>query len=198
MTRSVGTGLHPVSREGNPTEIWSQGGFPLFIVDLACDGGHEFEGWYGDAQEYRDLADHGEVTCPLCQSANVTRVPSATRISTATSRGEKRQLDAETSTSVPATTPSASVAPGPGTQVPGKAPPPMPMEMQKALSQVLDHVRRTHEDAGAAFAEKAIRMHRGEEEERPIHGHTTPEDERRMNEEGVAYAKIPIPDIDKN
>lgn len=169
----------------------------MFIVDLACDGGHEFEGWYDDAQEYRDLADKGEVTCPLCQSANVLRVPSATRISTATSRGEKRRSEPE-KPSTPATAKPAAPLPQPAPGVPAKAPPPMPMEMQKALSQVLDHVRRTHEDAGPAFAEKAIRMHRGEEEERPIHGHTTPEDERRMNEEGVEYAKIPIPDIDKN
>lgn len=183
---------------GNPKEVWLRGVLALFIVDLACDGGHHFEGWYADAQEYRDLAEGGEVTCPLCQSANVTRMPSATHISTATSRGEKRRLEEPKSAPAPLSpmtqhTPIASAAP-----TTSPAPVPMPMEMQKALSRVLDHVRRTHEDAGAAFAEKAIRMHRGEEEERPIHGHTTPEDERRMNEEGVAYAKIPIPDIDKN
>lgn len=170
----------------------------MFIVDLACEGGHHFEGWYDDAAEYRALAERGEVTCPLCQSAKVERVPSATRISTATSRGEKRQRSTPAPLQpppAPTSEPAAAAAPGlPAT----KPSTPMPLPLQQALSRVWREVRRTHEDVGDAFAERALRMHRGEEDPRPILGQATPSEEARLEEEGVRYAKLPVPEIDQN
>lgn len=145
----------------------------MFIVDLACALGHRFEGWYENAREFSELSSRGEVTCPLCGTANVERLPSPTRISTTKTRGRDE---------------GAFAAPRPT----------LPLPLQKALAKVLDHVRRTHEYVGEEFAERALAMHRGEEEPRPIHGHASPEDEERLDEEGVPYLKLPVPDIEKN
>lgn len=162
----------------------------MFIVDLACHAGHAFEGWYESADEYRALFANGDITCPLCESHEVRRIPSASRISTATTRGEKTGGSAVPMRSQDDASSSTPAAPqGPGA---------LPLPVQKALSKVLDHVRRTHEYVGDAFAERAIQMHRGEEALKPIHGHATTDDERRMQEEGVEFMKLPIPDIEQN
>lgn len=154
----------------------------MFIVDLSCAAGHRFEGWYDDAREYHALAASGEITCPLCGTAEVERLPSATRISTTTTRGEKTRAQAT----------SAPAPPAPASE------PPMPLPVQKALAKMIEQVRRTHEFVGDQFAARAIAMHKGEEEPRPIHGQASPEDEERLDDEGVPYLKVPVPDIEKN
>ena len=135
----------------------------MYIVDLRCSAGHEFEGWYDSAAEFRELQEGDELTCPLCGTEEVERVPSATRISTSRTRG---------------------VSP--------------PLEVQRALARVVQRVRETHEDVGERFAECALAIHRGEEEPRPIHGTSTPEEEEEMAQEGVPFVKIPVPDIEQN
>lgn len=156
----------------------------MFIVDLECESGHAFEGWYDSAEELRALEARDEVTCPLCD-ARAHRLPSASRISTATTRGEKRAM---TSTPAPR-------APGPAPATPT---PDVPLEVQKALGKLVQHVRATHEDVGEEFATKALAIHKGEEEARPIRGTSTAEEEERLTEEGVPFAKLPIPDIENN
>jgi hypothetical protein len=63
---------------------------------------------------------------------------------------------------------------------------------------VLSQVRRTHEYVGDAFSEKALAIHRGEDDARPIYGESTPDEEDELLREGVAFVKVPIPDIEKN
>lgn len=76
--------------------------------------------------------------------------------------------------------------------------PSMPLELQKQLAKVVQWVRNTHEDVGDQFVERAIAMHRGEEEHQPIRGQTDAEGEKRLADEGVPFAKIPVPDIERN
>ena len=49
----------------------------MIVFDLQCAQGHGFEGWFdsGDAFERQLAADL--VRCPACDTASVTRVPSA-------------------------------------------------------------------------------------------------------------------------
>ena len=78
------------------------------------------------------------------------------------------------------------------------AAPEMPMEIQEALSKVLRHVQDTHEDVGDHFAQTALNIHTGKEDARPIHGHSTADEEQELIDEGVPFAKLPIPNIEKN
>jgi hypothetical protein len=148
----------------------------MYIVDLECEGGHKFEGWYDSAAELFELEARGEVTCPLCE-AKARRVPTASRVSTSKTR--------------PADSPSL--------REPVASPPmKMPLEVQKALAKVIQHVRQTHEDVGDQFAERALAMHRGLEPHKPIRGEASPSDEERLVEEGVPFLKLPVPDIERN
>ena len=70
--------------------------------------------------------------------------------------------------------------------------------MQRALSAIAKAVRQHAQDVGDQFAERAIAMHEGKEPQRPIHGSTTAEGEARLDAAGVAYVKLPVPEIDEN
>ncbi len=40
---------------------------------LACDAGHEFEGWFGSSSDYDDQSGRGLLSCPVCDSADVRK-----------------------------------------------------------------------------------------------------------------------------
>jgi len=40
---------------------------------LVCDGGHEFEGWFGASADYDDQAARGLIDCPMCASQSVRK-----------------------------------------------------------------------------------------------------------------------------
>ena len=149
----------------------------MFVVDLVCGEGHLFEGWY-DNRDAFDEARQAGLVCPVCQRGDVDLRP--------TFRGVLKRASAVPA--APATTPSN----------PSASPPAMPLEMQRALSQLIKHVRAHTEDAGDAFAARALAMHKGEEAPAPIHGTSTPDERELLREEGVPFVALPIPDIDEN
>lgn len=40
---------------------------------LACDGGHDFESWFGDSDAFESQRARGLVECPFCGSKNVAK-----------------------------------------------------------------------------------------------------------------------------
>lgn len=155
----------------------------VYIVDLECEQGHKFEGWYDSAAELRALEARGDVTCPLCEAPAHT-VPTASRVSTSKTRHDDDR--ARAMTRVVPREPAAT------------APVKMPLEMQQALAKVIQHVQKTHEDVGPAFTERALAIHRGEEPPKLIRGQASEEQEAQLADEGVPFLKVPIPDIEQN
>jgi len=154
----------------------------VFIIDLVCHDGHLFEGWYDSRDAFDDARAGSALSCPSCGDTRIDLRPSFRGI---VSRSRAPREPAETPAET-ATTQTTMTAPT------------MPLEVQRALSRLLKYVRANTEDAGAAFAARAIAMHSGEEEAKPIHGTSTPEENERLLEEGVPFVRIPIPDIDQN
>lgn len=54
----------------------------MIAYDLKCDQGHLFEGWFEDAAAFENQQAEGLVTCPVCDSATVTRQLSTFAIKT--------------------------------------------------------------------------------------------------------------------
>jgi hypothetical protein len=140
----------------------------MFIVDWVCDQGHVFEGWYDSAPALAALRAEQDIACPRCGSIHVERKPTFGSI------GRR-------STDTAPTTPAV-----------------MPIEVQRFLSALIKHARANSTDVGDKFAEVALAMHRGEQEQAPIMGQSNADEEMELRQEGIEFLKIPIPPIDEN
>lgn len=49
----------------------------MIVFDLQCDQEHSFEGWFEDLKDLQRQIKKGLVSCPVCGSAQVRRVPSS-------------------------------------------------------------------------------------------------------------------------
>ena len=160
----------------------------MFIVDLQCREGHTFEGWYESTQDYYDRLTNHEVSCPLCDCTQIDRRPSAIAISQNQSRASSKNFHELQQL---AQTKQAK-------HVKVLSDTPISLETQRAIARILQKVRQTHIDVGNQFAKRAIAMSRNDEPFEAIIGESTPEEENRLDEEGVPYFKIPVPDIESN
>lgn len=156
----------------------------MFVVDLVCEAGHLFEGWYDHSVDFAAARDGGELSCPTCGTHAVQQRPSFKGIVTR-----------ERAPSAPRPT---ATAPTTTTEPPSEPAPALPLPVQQALSALLRVVRAHAEDVGDSFAETARAIHRGQQEARPIHGQATPDEHAALADEGVPFVVIPIPAIDQN
>ncbi|QHJ01185.1 DUF1178 family protein [Xylophilus rhododendri] len=149
------------------------------VLDLQCGGRHNFEGWFGSEDEFRDQLGRGLVACPVCGDTQIAKMPSAPRLNLS---GARAGID------------EAKVAdPAPATVAPA-APAPSPQEEQlrAALWRAARAAVASAEDVGTRFADEARRIHHGEAEERGIRGQATSREARELVEEGIAV--LPVPD----
>ncbi|HMM86344.1 DUF1178 family protein [Azohydromonas sp.] len=135
------------------------------VLDLRCQHGHRFEGWFTSEDEFLDQNGRGLVECPLCGDRIVQRLPSAPRLN----------LSGATE---PAAAPPAS--------------PPQP-DLQALWLKAVHHVLATTEDVGERFPDEARRIHYGEVESRGIRGRATPEQTQALRDEGIEVTPLPMP-----
>lgn len=65
----------------------------VIVMDLECPQGHRFEGWFASPEEFGRQNDLGMVTCPVCNTHPVRRLPSAVHL--ASSSGEAAPIQPE-------------------------------------------------------------------------------------------------------
>ena len=127
---------------------------------LACEAGHEFEGWFGASADYDDQQAKGLVECPVCASKSVRKQIMAPAVAGTKNRGlegspETRAMLAE------------------------------------AMSQVRQHVEDNFDYVGDSFAKEARAIHEGKSEDRGIYGEATPQEVKKLAEDGVPVAPLP-------
>ena len=49
----------------------------MYTVELECEAGHCFEGWYDSVDNYEAALNQGELSCPVCDSEFIMRRDSA-------------------------------------------------------------------------------------------------------------------------
>lgn len=159
------------------------------VFNLQCDQGHGFEGWFGSEDDFRTQAERGLLSCPLCASARVLRLPSAPRLN----------LGAAAPASAPAATAksSAGLAAVAPTEVrarePGTGDPVLPEALQARLVQAVRQLIAHSDDVGDRFAEEARRIHYGEAEARSIRGQANAEEREALRDEGIEVFALPVP-----
>lgn len=61
--------------------------------------------------------------------------------------------------------------------------------------KIVDFVEKSFDDVGSDFAKEALKMHYGVTKARNIRGVSTKEEEKTLNEEGIQFFKIPMPEV---
>jgi hypothetical protein len=150
------------------------------VLDLQCQHGHAFEGWFGSESDFQTQLSSGLVECPLCGDHQVAKLLSAPRLNLSTSLREPALATSENTAVEP-----AAPAPDPNSATMA--------QMNQAWMKVVQHVMQNTEDVGSGFAEEARKIHYGEKPERNIRGQVTATESQALHEEGIAVVSLPIP-----
>jgi hypothetical protein len=163
----------------------------VLVVDLQCEQGHVFEGWFASADDLSGQQARGLLTCPLCGELRVTRRPSAPHLNVSHLKREaapamsKRRAHApvEPSSSVPNAveeTPALTQA--------------QSEQLQSLYFQAVKQVIANTEDVGEHFAQEVRSIHHGDAPARAIRGQTTPQEREALLDEGIEVVSLAIPD----
>lgn len=138
------------------------------VFRLACEHGHDFEGWFSSTDDFAEQLSGGKIACPVCESQSVGRLPSAPYVNTGAQ---------------PAPAPKGSA----NTEVMAGGSP----ELAKAIASLRSHILAHTENVGTRFAEVARRMHYGEEDTRGIRGRVSSDEAVALQEEGIEAHPVP-------
>ena len=145
------------------------------VLDLQCELGHGFEGWFGSEDDYRSQCERGLVECPLCASSQVSRLPSAPRLNLSASReGLAVKPNRSASLATPITPEKRSV--------------------EAMWLSAMRHLLAQTEDVGDRFADEARRIHYGEVPQRAIRGQASGEQAEALRDEGIEVQSLPVPE----
>lgn len=147
----------------------------MIVFDLACkNAGHVFEIWFGSSSDYEDQKARGLVSCPYCGSTDIDKAVMAPNVAPkGNSRTEVAAAPVSAASNIP--TPEAFKA------------------MVSKLAEVQAKMLEGSDYVGNDFASEARSMHLGEQDSRPIHGQTSPEEAKALIEEGVPVAPLLLP-----
>lgn len=138
---------------------------------LVCDREHEFEGWFQDSAAFDAQAGDGAVACPFCGSTDVSKALMA---------------------------PSLKAGREDSPKLPVAAVDPRKAEMLEALRRLKRHVVENSEYVGERFPEEARKIHYEESDPRSIYGEASLEEARKLVEEGVEVAPLPVLPDERN
>jgi hypothetical protein len=154
----------------------------VISFSLVCSRGHEFEGWFSNSTAFEKQAKRGDLSCPICGSAEVTKGLMTPAIATGR-KGEPR--------------PDSLPMPLPGPMPVAAHIPPDP-ESIAALKKLRQKLTENAEYVGKRFPEEARKIHYNEVEKRGIYGEATPDQARSLAEEGIEFHPLPVLPEDHN
>jgi hypothetical protein len=165
------------------------------VLDLHCQNGHVFEGWFGSEDDFQSQLARGLVECPMCGDIHITKKLSAPRLNLgatesiannqAPMRAEGQKEGQNPSKNLPDVMPAAHAH---AMQTMMRDP-----EFQAAYLRMARQIMANTEDVGASFASEARKIHLGESEERAIRGQATMEQTLELLEEGIEVMPLPLP-----
>ncbi|MEI2387352.1 DUF1178 family protein [Breoghania sp. JC706] len=161
----------------------------MIHYSLICSEGHEFEGWFRNADDFDCQAADGHLTCPICGDDQISKALMAPAVSGTREADAPRPAD-EHAVAAPAER---------GNAVPMMAMPnPQQAQIVEMMRKLRTLITESADNVGAQFASEARRMHYGETEPRGIYGEATPEDARDLIDEGIEILPLPLLPEDKN
>lgn len=147
----------------------------MIVLNLSCDQGHQFEGWFASRDAFGDQVARKLVNCTHCQSPTVTALPSGPYVRRATHShtpfADQQMVD---------------VAEPDAVQMPSA-------EVARQLFVSLAAMARKAENVGANFPEEARRIHYNEAPARTIRGIASGDETRELLEEGILVLPALVP-----
>jgi len=141
----------------------------MIVLNLLCEQGHRFEGWFASGEAFRDQCDGHLVHCPECQTSAITQLPSAPHL-----------VRSGADEAAPDMPPIAAGKPG-----------------IAQLHRALANIARQAENVGAQFPEEARRIHYDEAPARTIRGVATIDETLELLDEGIFVLPAPVPPDDE-
>ena len=159
---------------------------------LGCEYGHEFEGWFANADAIRQQLQAGLLDCPYCGSTNLEKRLSSPNLSTPKTKARITEQQREAKhpaadlmsapESVAATGPSAAFGPSVGEGA---------VDLRNAVRALHQKIRAEFTNVGDKFAEEARKIQEGTSEEQNIYGTCTTEEHRELSEDGIDILPLP-------
>jgi len=170
----------------------------MIRYSLNCDQGHAFESWFQNSAAYDRQRKRSLVPCPVCGSAKVDKAIMAPRLANAVER-EVAAPKAPPQPQPPALAAAPQSAPAPtAPTAPLAMMSPTERELRRKLKELRDHITKNANYVGNRFPEEARKIHYGETEQRSIYGEASPDEAKRLHEEGIEFHPIPILPDDQN
>ncbi len=161
----------------------------MLVVDLHCEQGHVFEGWFASAEDLNGQQARGLLSCPVCGDLSVTRRPSAVRLNVSHLKREANPEPVQREARQQAQAASARplIDPEPAVDAQAKA------QLQAMYFQAVKDVMAQTEDVGDQFADEARSIHHGDAPVRAIRGQATPQEREALREEGIEVLSLMVP-----
>lgn len=150
------------------------------VYNLACPLDHRFEGWFASEEDCLAQQDKGMLACPVCDSTEITRMPSAPRIGKSTS------------TELTVTKSESESLSGGVVALTGSDHSHLEAQVQAAFLKGMRELMGRSEDVGNSFADEARKIHYKESPERSIRGQTTLDEAEALREEGIDVLSMPM------
>jgi hypothetical protein len=156
------------------------------VYNLACPLDHHFEGWFASEEDCVTQQGKGMLACPVCDSTEITRMPSAPHIAKSSS------------TELTVSQADSSHLSGDVVALTGADHSHLEARVQAAFLQGMRELMGKSEDVGTSFAEEARKIHYKESPERSIRGQTTLDEAEALREEGIDVLAMPMIPVLKN
>ncbi|WP_131194329.1 DUF1178 family protein [Lichenihabitans psoromatis] len=147
---------------------------------LTCTKGHAFESWFRDSLGYDDLAESGQLTCPVCGSAEVRKAVMAPSVVRGRRAGSEQRAQA------------GAAEPQGVVQHPIALLDERERKVREMMRDLHRKITENADDVGRNFATEARRMHEGETPVRSIYGEATGEEVRSLLDDGVPLLPMPV------
>ncbi|MGV0879741.1 DUF1178 family protein [Martelella sp. FLE1502] len=142
----------------------------MIHYSLRCDNGHDFDGWFAGSADFDKQVESGFLTCPVCNSAKVSKSLMAPQVTTARKQESRKAALVDKAQ----------------------------REAMEKLRKAVAEIRANAEDVGERFPDEARKIHYGESEERGIIGEANADEVRDLLEEGIEIMPLPLLPDDKN
>ncbi|MGW9231461.1 DUF1178 family protein [Pseudorhizobium sp. NPDC055634] len=142
----------------------------MIRYSLVCDNAHDFEGWFSGSADFDRQVEAGLLTCPVCNSAAISKSLMAPSVSTARKKEEKQAVAMDIAQK----------------------------QVMAKIREAVAAIKANAEDVGEKFPEEARKIHYGEADARGIIGQASFADVRELIEEGIEVAPLPALPEDAN